>query len=69
MFKWLSLKKINLATNNWSEEESNLLAKLVSEKGFEGKSKDTKDWKMISQRLYFLNSRDDKIFRNAKQCR
>jgi hypothetical protein len=69
MFKWLSLKKINLATNNWSEEESNLLAKLVSEKGFEGKSKDSKDWKMVSQKLYFLNNRADKIFRNAKQCR
>lgn len=56
MFKWLSLKKINLATNNWSEEESGLLARLVNQKGFEGKSKDSKDWKLISQRLYFLNT-------------
>ncbi len=46
-----------------------MLAKLVSDKGFEGKTKDTKDWKMISQRLYFENNRSDKIFRNAKQCR
>lgn len=69
MFKWLSLKKVNLATNNWSEEESILLGNLVKEKGFEGKNKDAKDWKLISQKLYFLNKRSDKIFRNAKQCR
>lgn len=69
MFKWLSLKKVNLATNNWSEEESILLGNLVKEKGFEGKSKDAKDWKQISQKLYFLNESADKIFRNAKQCR
>jgi hypothetical protein len=29
MFKWLSLKKVNLATNNWSAEESALLGRLV----------------------------------------
>lgn len=56
MFKWLSLKKINLATNNWSEDESILLGNLVKEKGFEGnKNKDSKDWKLISQKLYFVN--------------
>lgn len=69
MFKWLSLKKINLATNNWSEEESKLLATLVNERAYHGKSKDSRDWKTISQKLYFLNSKADKIFRNAKQCR
>ncbi len=30
MFKWLSLKKVNLAKTNWSDEESDLLAKLVN---------------------------------------
>ena len=70
MFKWLSLKKTNLATNNWSPQESELLGQLVNEKAFErGGKKDSKDWKLISQRLYFLNGHHEKIFRNAKQCR
>jgi hypothetical protein len=41
---------------------------LVRETGNKGK-KETKDWKLISQRLYFLSERTDKIYRNAKQCR
>jgi hypothetical protein len=32
MFKWLSLKKITLATHNWNKLESDLLAKLVGER-------------------------------------
>lgn len=29
MFKWLSLKKINLSQSNWASEESELLRKVI----------------------------------------
>ena len=29
MFKWLSIKKVTLATHNWTNEESNLLTNIV----------------------------------------
>jgi hypothetical protein len=70
MFKWLSLKKVNLATNNWSEQESILLGNIVREQAKESrKNIEVKDWKAVSQKLYKLNTAEDKIFRNAKQCR
>ena len=70
MFKWLSLKKVNLATNNWSEQESILLGNIVREQSKESrKNIEVKDWKAVSQKLYKMNTAEDKIFRNAKQCR
>ena len=62
MFKWLSLKKFNLASYKWEEAESGILGKLVNDHGI-------KDWKYISQKLYKLHQDKNKIFRNAKQCR
>lgn len=57
MFKWLSLKKVNLATNNWSEEESILLGNIVREQAKESrKNIEVKDWKAVSQKLYKLNT-------------
>jgi hypothetical protein len=32
MFKWLSIKKITLATHNWTRQESDLLAVIVKER-------------------------------------
>lgn len=34
-----------------------------------GQGETIKEWKSISQDLYNLNSEEDKVFRNAKQCR
>ena len=31
MYKWLSLKKVNLSTKNWAQEESSLLNKNIYE--------------------------------------
>lgn len=32
MFKWLSIKKITLATHNWTKQESELLGSIVKER-------------------------------------
>jgi hypothetical protein len=32
MFKWLSIKKITLATHNWTKQESELLGRIVKER-------------------------------------
>lgn len=45
MFKWLSLKKVTLATHNWTKEESELLAKLVEQRLRVSSSGEIKDWK------------------------
>jgi hypothetical protein len=57
MFKWLSIKKITLATHNWTKNESEILSSIVRERiennmTFKG---EIKDWKEISQELYQLN--------------
>ena len=46
-----------------------MLTKLVEESDNKPSKKNTKDWKVISQRLFYESNRTDKIFRNAKQCR
>ncbi len=77
MFKWLSIKKVTLATHNWTRQESDLLAAIVKEHlaGLEGSPRkpsngnDIREWKEISQELYRANSDAVKVFRNAKQCR
>lgn len=70
MFKWLSIKKITLATHNWTKQESELLASIVQAKLANHRQGETiKEWKSISQELYNLNPDEDKVFRNAKQCR
>lgn len=69
MFKWLSLKKVTLATHNWTREESDLLARLVEQRlrGLAGN--EIREWKQISQELYWLHADPLKVYRNAKQCR
>jgi len=32
MFKWLSIKKVTLATHNWTKDESELLSAIVRER-------------------------------------
>jgi hypothetical protein len=32
MFKWLSIKKITLATHNWTRTESDILAHIVRDR-------------------------------------
>mgnify|MGYP000888468523 CR=1 FL=1 len=71
MFKWLSIKKITLATHNWTKTESDILANIVKTRinnnlTVQG---EIKDWKEISQELYRLNQDENKVYRNAKQCR
>jgi hypothetical protein len=50
MFKWLSLKKVNLSSQNWSTEESHLLQTII--KDFitteDQNYRDIKGWKTIS---------------------
>lgn len=46
-----------------------MLSKLVEESDNKVTKKNAKDWKVISQRLFYESGRTDKIFRNAKQCR
>lgn len=57
MFKWLSLKKITLSSNSWSDFESNHLSKIVKERNNKGckHNSEIHDWKEISQELYKLN--------------
>lgn len=71
MFKWLSIKKITLATYRWLEPESLLLEKIVLERIGHNPSGHVviRDWKEISQELYRLNEDQHKVYRNAKQCK
>ena len=70
MFKWLSIKKVNLSSKNWENSESNLLKELVESQFLANKhSTSTINWKSIAERLYRKNEEVDKVFRNAKQCR
>jgi len=57
MFKWLSIKKITLATHNWTKNESELLSNIVRERLDSQCSAqaEIKDWKEISQELYRMN--------------
>jgi hypothetical protein len=71
MFKWLGLKKVTLAHNNWTVKESDILRKLVSKRTSVNPKhcSEIKDWKDVSQELYNLNEDPKKCYRNAKQCR
>jgi hypothetical protein len=46
MFKWLSIKKITLATHNWTRQESELLGRIVKERLVGGENGgEIRDWK------------------------
>lgn len=62
MFKWLSLKKNNLADNSWVEEESLLLDQMVKKHG-------ENNWCRVSEELFLKNCLPNKIYRCPKQCR
>ena len=68
MFKWLSIKKVTLATHNWTDRESHLLGNIVKSH-LERQVVDDLNWKEVSQLLYKVNESEGKVYRNAKQCR
>ena len=43
--------------------------KLSSNSLFKSRKYGDQDWSVISQRLYFMNTNPNKIYRCAKQCR
>lgn len=49
MFKWLSIKKVNLSVQHWNEDEAHLLRDLVREQlSIPGNHPNILNWKFIS---------------------
>jgi hypothetical protein len=68
-FKWLGLRKVTLAHHSWTTAESELLRGLVAQRTTPRHCSEIKDWKAISQELYYMHDDHAKCYRNAKQCR
>ncbi|KAL4506069.1 hypothetical protein ABPG72_013830 [Tetrahymena utriculariae] len=62
--KWLSMSKLNLQQQPWSEEEDNILRMIIKE--YEQKNKQNK-WSEIAVKLNQLSHKN--VFRQGKQCR
>jgi hypothetical protein len=71
MFRWLSLRKVNLAACHWTEAEGDCLLRILREQhgseaeGFQAMSV---DWRRVSEQLY-SECGEGRVFRSAKQCR
>lgn len=69
MFKWLNLKMNIKATREpWSESETSLLLKVVTERKALSLDQLKSHWSVVSHRIY-LESKAPRIYRTAKQCR
>jgi hypothetical protein len=56
MFKWLSIKKINLSVQHWETYESNLLRSIVEEElSNSNVHPNSINWKLVAEKQYKVN--------------